>query len=56
MYNSNVYYTFLYLGDCLIVVLDSAGGEVLKKQFGMSGEKDILGELILTTDNLYMLG
>ena len=56
IHNSNVYYTFLYLGDGLIIVLDSAGAEVFKKQFGISGEKDILSEIIIGLENLYMLG
>ena len=36
--------------------LDSEGGEILKKQFGISGEKDILSELIIGSENLYMVG
>ena len=31
IHDSNVYYTFLYLGDCLIIALDSEGTELSKK-------------------------
>ena len=46
----------MYLGDCLIIVLDSEGAEISKKQFGISGEKDILSELIIGSENIYMIG
>ena len=37
-------------------MLDTAGSEVAKKQFGISGDKDIISEIILGSENLYMLG
>ena len=46
LHNNDVYFTFMYGGDCLIIVLDTSGNEVAKKQFGLTGEKDIISELL----------
>ena len=51
-----LYFAFMYLGDCLIIVLDTAGNEVMKKQFGVNEERDILGELVFTSSSLYLFG
>ena len=56
LHNSNVYFTFMYAGDCLVIVLDTSGSEIAKKQFGLNGEIDIISELTFDSSNLYLLG
>ena len=48
LHGSSVYIAFMYVGDCLIIVLDTSGNEMMKKKFGVEGEKDIVIGLAFT--------
>ena len=52
----NAYFAFMYVGDCLIVVLNSAGVEIMQRQFGVGGEIDILAALVFTSSGLFIYG
>ena len=46
----------MYAGDCLIIVMDTSGNEMAKKQFGFASEKDIISELAFDSQNIYIYG
>ena len=56
LHDNDAYFSFMYLAKCLIIVLDTSGTEIAKKQFGVSGETDIIAELVFTSSSLFIFG
>ena len=46
----------MFSGDCIIIVLDSSGVLIGKKQFGITGEVDLIAKLAFASSKLYIYG